>query len=224
MNARNVVKVSSEVHIWWDTKAFIVGKILRNVLKVEKPVRGHLFLGIRKFNVEESFISGIAFIWNSHLVHHQKSHSGEIPYEYNQCAKTFSQSSYLIGHQRIQSSEKPYCVANVEKNSGECLLLITIRLSIMVKGPMNTNVVKPLWGDLTLIRHHPITVEKTPRKVMCEKAFSLKSQLAWHKKSIILIRAQVLWDKWSLVSRNVLVWVELEKCRWKAILNTDHYE
>ena len=104
--------------------------------KVEKLlVRGHLFLGTSKFIVEESFISGIAFICNSHLVQHQKSHSAEIPYEFNQCEKTFGQSACLIGHQRIQSGEKPYCVAIVEKISGECLLLITIRLSIMERDP-----------------------------------------------------------------------------------------
>ncbi|NWY34531.1 ZIK1 protein, partial [Pheucticus melanocephalus] len=51
---------------------------------------------------------GMIFSQNSNLISHQKTHSGERPYECRECGKSFSQKSLLICHQRIHTGERPY--------------------------------------------------------------------------------------------------------------------
>ncbi|CAL4163283.1 unnamed protein product, partial [Meganyctiphanes norvegica] len=49
-----------------------------------------------------------AFSHKQVFIKHQRTHTGEKPYQYSQCDKTFSRKSNLISHQRTHTGEKPY--------------------------------------------------------------------------------------------------------------------
>ena len=52
--------------------------------------------------------SDSGFINKSHILQHQTSHTGEKPYQCNQCDQCFSRKSTLVQHQRTHTGEKPY--------------------------------------------------------------------------------------------------------------------
>ncbi|CAM4653713.1 unnamed protein product [Caretta caretta] len=127
---------------------------------------------------------GKSFSWRSHLIVHQRNHTGEKPYNCPECRKSFSRSSTLIIHQRVHTGERPYKCHDCGKSFKRSSELLSHRRTHTGEKPHNCPDCGKTFSDgSNLIKHQRIhTGQKLYNCPECGKSFSRSSHLITHQR------------------------------------------